>query len=74
MKLPIKTVKSLKTDMQPNAKAILCLKPEEPVSHLVTTIVIQLELILYKRGEGTWEGERVTAEEGGLYSGRRLKW
>lgn len=66
--------------MQSNAKAILCLKPEEPVSHPAATIVIQLELSLYKQREGTWEGgrererKRKIAEKGGFYSGRRLMW
>ena len=44
-----------------NSKATLFLKPEEPVSHPVTTLVIQLELSLYRLGERTWEGEKVTA-------------
>lgn len=43
-------------------KAILCLEPEEPVSHMVTVIVIQLELPLNREGERVttvqWEGER----------------
>lgn len=55
------------TDAQTNAKATLCLKPGEPVSHAVT-IVIQLELSLYKKGESDMGG-RETAEGGGLYSG-----
>ena len=33
-------------------KAILCLEPEEPVSHMVTAIVIQLELPLNREGGG----------------------
>lgn len=51
------------TDTQSNAKAIWCSKPEEPVSHLATTIVSQLELSLHQQRKEMWEGEWLDKRE-----------
>lgn len=52
--------------MQLNAKAILYLKLEQPVSQLVTTIVSEVEVLLYKKREDVWKEDRTFEGNGDM--------